>query len=90
MPLSKSSLLLQGAVNFAATTLRAIDELLQLVSVENAPWAHFLTHFLFIISSSAAQRGVTSFFISLSDVVLKVLGLWHFVPTSFKPESHSL
>jgi hypothetical protein len=90
MPLRKSSLLLQGDVNFADTTVRATDLSLQLVSVENLPWAHFLTHFLFIISSSAAHRGVVGFVIVVSDVVLATLGLWHFVPTSFKPVSHSL
>jgi hypothetical protein len=90
MPLSKSSLLLQGAVNFAATTVRATDAVLQLVSVEKLPWVHFLTHFLFIISSSSAQMGVTGFVIVISDVVLAILGFWHFVPISFRSVSQSL
>jgi hypothetical protein len=90
MPLRNSSLLLQGDVNVAETTVRATDEALQLVSVENLPWAHFFTQILFIISSSAAQRGVVGFVISVSEVVRVILGFWHFVLTSFRPSSQSL
>jgi hypothetical protein len=90
MPLRNSSLLLQGLVNVADTTVRATEFSLQLVSVENLPCAHFLTHFLFIISSSAAQRGVVGFVIVASEVVLVILGFWHFVLTSFRPASQSL